>query len=168
MNLQMVAGNGWTWIKIDENGWRWMKMDERGWKWERRRSTDWWSCKAGQRGSMADASFCNGQYIPGSTPYPTPPEDTFSIFIFSLSSYFTKGKINFNLHICQWLFTLKSDHALWGCIWLNMIQMFQFKSWNCQLSKLLPPHSIQDPTYIHTYIWNLGQPIFPHRMIIIS
>lgn len=21
---------------------------------------------------MADASFCNGQYIPGSTPYPTP------------------------------------------------------------------------------------------------
>ena len=154
---------------MDENGWRWMKMDEGGWKWERRRSTDWWSCKAGP-GSMADASFCNGQYIPGSTPYPTPPEDTFSIFIFSLSSYFTKGKIYFNLHSCQWLFTLKLDHALchnlWGWIWLHMIQMFQFKIWYCQLSKLLPliAYKTQQPTYILCFWRRRGLKVFKYEI----
>ena len=89
----------------------WMKMlSDR-----REGSTDWWSCRAGQSrgGSMADASFCNGQYIPGSTPYPTPPEDTFSIFIFSL--VITLFYI-FNLHSCLWLFSLELDHAF-DCIW---------------------------------------------------
>ena len=81
------------------DGHDWKDKKER----ERRRSTDWWSCKAGQqRGSMADASFCNGQYIPGSTPYPTPLEDTFSIFIFFVTIFY-KGQFLLNLH--KWLFT---------------------------------------------------------------
>ena len=91
---------------MDENLWMWMKMGIERW-----RSTDWWSCKAGP-GSMADASFCNGQYIPGSTPYPTPPEDTFlssysfSHHIFVMCNIFQGAppilflqKIQFYLHI---------------------------------------------------------------------
>ena len=151
---------------MDENLWMWMKMGIERW-----RSTDWWSCKAGP-GSMADASFCNGQYIPGSTPYPTPPEDTilssYSLchHIFVIGNIFQGAppilllhKIQLYLHILSVITFYKGQ--IWfqfaqlpvtlieyGCIWLNMrgFRCLSLKVDTFNYPSYFP--LIQDPAYM--------------------